>query len=191
MPLLQKKRIEESSKQIDIKETNQQMSGESIYINNAGLVIVTSFLVSFFKRLSIYKNARLEDINAAVCLTNFLATGIDSMAEFELVFPKILCGVEPEFLINTNVKIDNTAKEETENLLASIIEHWSILKNTSGEALRQSFLQRNGKLSFRNNEWLLQVEQKPYDMLLENLPWNISMIKLPWMQYLLKTEWIN
>ena len=75
-------------------------------------------------------------------------------------------------------------------MLGSVIEHWVILKNTSIEGLRESFLQRNGKLTFANNEWLLQVEQKPYDMLLQSLPWNIGIIKLAWMRNILKTEWI-
>ena len=75
-------------------------------------------------------------------------------------------------------------------MLGSVIEHWVILKNTSIEGLRESFLQRNGKLTFANNEWLLQVEQKPYDMLLQSLPWNIGFIKLAWMNQILITEWI-
>ena len=78
-----------------------------------------------------------------------------------------------------------------DEVLLSVIEHWNILQNTSVEGLRQSFLQRNGKLSYNGSEWLLQVEQQPYDMLLQHLPWNISMIKLPWMEQMLKTEWIH
>jgi hypothetical protein len=79
---------------------------------------------------------------------------------------------------------------EADVMLLSVIEHWSVLKNTSVQGLRESFLQRNGKLTLVNNEWLLQVEQKSYDMLLQHLPWSISMIKLPWMKNLLKTEWV-
>ena len=76
-------------------------------------------------------------------------------------------------------------------MLQSVLEYWTILKNTSIESLRESFLMRAGKLSFDGKEWLLQVEQKGYDVLLQNLPWNISMIKLPWMKYLLRTEWVK
>ena len=81
-------------------------------------------------------------------------------------------------------------KQESEALLQSVIAHWGVIKNTSLEGLRESFLQREGKLSFNNNEWYLQVEQKAFDMLLRELPWTIQMIRLPWMKHLLKTDWV-
>jgi hypothetical protein len=93
-------------------------------------------------------------------------------------------------VIDTGVVLDDFCKEEANNLLQSVVEHWSILKNTSVAGLQESFLQRNGKLLFKEHEWNLQVEQRPYDMLLQNLPWNISMIKLSWMPHLLRTEWV-
>jgi hypothetical protein len=80
--------------------------------------------------------------------------------------------------------------KEVDEMLLSLIEYWAVLKNTSIDGLRESFLKRNGKLSRLNDEWLLQVEQKPFDMLVQQLPWSISMIKLPWMTHLLKTEWV-
>jgi hypothetical protein len=92
--------------------------------------------------------------------------------------------------VDTTVHLTTVEKNEAKELLLSVIEYWAILKDTSAEGLQQSFLQRNGKLLFDNNEWLLQVEQKPYDMLLQNLPWNITITKLPWMKHMLKTEWI-
>ncbi|MEP7108638.1 MAG: contractile injection system tape measure protein, partial [Ferruginibacter sp.] len=171
----------------DREET--KMLQEGIYINNAGLVIVAAFLPVFFKRLKIVDDVIIKDVNAAVCLINFLATGNERMAEFELVLPKILCGLSPEFVIDTNIQFGEGWKKEAEDLLTSVIEYWSILKNTSMEGLRETFLQREGKLTYRNDEWLLQVEQKQFDMLLEHLPWNISMIRHSWMPHLLKTEW--
>jgi hypothetical protein len=80
--------------------------------------------------------------------------------------------------------------KEADEMLLALIEHWSVLKNTSIDGLRESFLKRSGKLSIENNNWLLQIEQRPYDMLLQQLPWGISMIKLPWMKKLLITEWV-
>jgi len=40
-----------------------------------------------------------------------------------------------------------------------------------------------------DNGWLLQVEQKPVDVLVNHLPWGIGTIRLPWMQEILYTEW--
>lgn len=164
---------------------------EGIFVHNAGLVIVASFLPMFFKKLSLLSEANeLTNKNKAVLLVQYLASGKEFIAEFELGLSKILCGLEMETPVNTSIILTSEEKEEASELLLSAIEYWSILKNTSVDGLRHSFLVRDGKLSFNKNEWLLQVEQKPYDMLLQNLPWNISMIKLPWMKNLLKTEWV-
>jgi Contractile injection system tape measure protein len=75
-------------------------------------------------------------------------------------------------------------------VLTSVIEYWNIVGNTSVDGIRESFLQRKGKLMYKESGWILQVEQQPYDMLLQHLPWNISMIQLPWMKQMLQTEWI-
>ena len=81
-------------------------------------------------------------------------------------------------------------EKEVNSVLSSIIEHWSVLKETSVPGLQESFLRREGKLVFNKNRWLLTVEQRPYDMLLKQLPWSITMLQLSWMQHMLITEWI-
>ena len=134
---------------------------------------------------------QLTEIEKAVCLVHYLATGQESAAEFELGLIKILCGLKIDTPAHARIDITDLDRHESNELLLSVIEYWTVLKNTSVQGLRESFLQRNGKLTFNNNEWLLQVEQKPYDMLLESLPWNISLIKMSWMPYILRTEWIK
>jgi hypothetical protein len=163
---------------------------EGIYITDAGLVIVAAFLPAFFKKLQLLNDQQISDVNVAVCLVHYLLTGREHPAEFELGISKLLCGLEIDAPVDTSAYLSDAQKFEANELLLSVIEYWQVLKDTSVEGLRESFLQRNGKLSFHDREWLLQVEQKGYDMLLQNLPWNISMIKLPWMNYLLKTEWV-
>lgn len=174
-----------------IKDNYELLNREGIYINNAGLVIIAPFLSLFFKKLNLMQDDQLTEIEKAVCLVHYLATGEESAAEFELGLIKIVCGLKMEAPVGAMMDITDLDKHESNELLLSVIEYWTVLKNTSVQGLRESFLQRNGKLTFHNNEWLLQVEQKPYDMLLESLPWNISLIKMPWMPYILKTEWIK
>jgi hypothetical protein len=81
-------------------------------------------------------------------------------------------------------------QQEATDLLSSVISYWSVLKDTSIDGLRGSFLVRDGKLWKDENNWYLTVEQKGYDMLLQQIPWNISMIQLPWMDEMLRTNWI-
>lgn len=187
----------DSSGKNDIRDTGQKkydVSGdlkEGVFVHNAGLVIVANFLPMFFKKLSLLSEGNeITDKSKAAMLVQYLASGKENIAEFELGLAKILCGLEMQTPVNTTILLTTNEKEEANELLLSVIEYWSILKKTSVQGLRDSFLQREGKLSFSGNEWLLQVEQKSYDMLLQQLPWNISMIKLPWMKNLLKTEWV-
>lgn len=163
---------------------------EGIFIENAGAVIVAPFLPALFKSLGWAKNGILLKPAKAAWLIQYMVTGSIAIGEADLVLPKILCGLEPDVVINPWQKITAQQKKEVQELLQSVVAHWSILKNTSPEGLQQSFLQRNGKLILTNDQWLLQVEQKSYDMLLQQLPWNINMIRLPWMKNMLRTEWV-
>lgn len=163
---------------------------EGIFIDNAGAIIFAAFIPTLFKKLTIEKDGLIVNPDFAALIIQYCVTGSKKIAEYELVFPKILCGLDIEFPVNTNTEIAAHQMNEVDEMLQSLIEYWSVLKNTSIEGLRESFLKRSGKLSMINNEWLLQVEQKPFDMLLQQLPWSISMIKLPWMTNLLRTEWV-
>lgn len=169
----------------------QIMSPEGIYINNAGAVIIAAFLPVLFYRSGLLHAQQILHIDKAVNILQYAITGRQHCEEFELVLPKLLCGVEIDAVIRTDVDLTEAEANEVNNMLQSVIEHWNILKNTSVDGLQESFLKRNGKLGFYNNEWHLQVEQKPFDMLLQQLPWNISMIRLAWMKHVLKTEWLG
>ena len=160
-----------------------------IYINNAGLVIIAGFLPHFFKRLGIMSDNVITDKNKAAFLVQFLASGNEAIAEFELGLSKILCDIGMEEAVDTSIVLSGKEKNEANDLLLSAIEYWNILRDTSVEGLRGSFLMRSGKIWFENEEWHLLVEQKPYDMLLQHLPWSINIIRLPWMRYPLRTEW--
>jgi hypothetical protein len=186
------KLMQEEQEWLAQQEQLQQPLDEPVFISNAGLVIVAAFLPAFLERMKFAADQKILDPQKAVCVIQYLATGSDKMQEYELVVPKILCGLPLTAAVHPgNFHMNKSQRKEAEQVLLSIIEHWSILQSTSIDGLRQSFLQRNGKLSYNGSDWLLQVEQQPYDMLLQHLPWNISMIKLPWMGQLLKTEWIS
>lgn len=186
-----------AEKSIDVDHGDKSLqeepviSKEAIYVSNAGLVIAAPFLPALFNQLGIAKDAVITNKDAAVCVTHYLCTGNHEIEEYELILPKILCGLHPSFPVHTNDFLMTAETEkEVNGVLSSIIEHWSVLKETSVPGLQESFLRREGKLVFNKNRWLLTMEQKPYDMLLKQLPWNISMLQLSWMQHMLITEWI-
>ena len=169
--------------------TQEQNSNNEIYLGNAGLVIIAPFLPMFFNDLGLSEGCNLTQISKTVALLNFIASGNQDYEEFECVLPKVLCGIELKQVIE-KVELDDTEKSKINDLLLSVIEHWTILKNTSIEGLRASFLQREGKLTFEKGQWNLHLNPQSFDVLLEHLPWNISMIKLPWMKSLLTVNWL-
>jgi len=165
---------------------------EAIYIENAGLVLLHPFLMSLFENLGLTKDEKWQDDfgqQKAVLILQYLAKGISPAEEHELVLNKIMCGLQPQEVINTDSELEAETMTECENLLAAVIEHWSILRNTSIESLRETFLMRTGKLSQVDRGWLLQVEQKSFDMLLGHLPWGIGIIKMPVMSEMIFVEW--
>ena len=165
---------------------------EAIYIENAGLVLLHPFLMSLFENLGLVKDETWQDDfcrKKAVLILEYLAKGISQAEEHELVLNKIMCGLQPEEVINTEILLEAGTLTECESLLTAVIENWSILRNTSVESLRETFLIRTGKLSAVDGGWLLQVEQKPFDMLLGHLPWGIGIVKMPVMSEIIFVEW--
>lgn len=163
---------------------------EGIFISNAGLVLIAAFLPAMFAKLNITEENMIVKTTDAVCLLHVIATGKKPVDETALVLPKLLCGLHPSKAIEVgSFQLNDVIREEVNNMLSSVIEYWNVLGNTSVDGLQESFLKRNGKLMLYKGEWILQVEQQSYDMLLQHLPWNTTMIQLPWMKQMLKTEW--
>ena len=162
---------------------------EGIFISNAGLVIVAPFLPRLFENLGWLRDGQLPSPTRAIYLLHYLVSGNTKGMEYEFALNKILCGVEVNEPLSRVEELRSNELEEADKVLMAILEHWKVLKNTSMEGLRESFLLRNGKLSRTESNWLLQVEQKPYDMLLQTLPWSISLIQLPFMKTSLQVDW--
>lgn len=175
-----------------VKKTTANSVADAIYIENAGLVLLHPFLMHLFENFGLVRNDVWIDATCqqkAVLVLHYLAKGISPAEEFELVLNKIMCGLQPEDVINTEIQPDESALAECESLLASVISHWRVLRNTSAGSFRETFLLRNGKLSKVDQGWLLQVEQKTFDVLLNHLPWGIGIIKMPIMSEMLFVEW--
>ncbi len=180
--------VKEKEKSSD-KDVLKVDENEGIYIQNAGLVIVAPYLSMLFKKLGLVQDNQITDIARAIALMSYIVSDNEEYEEFETVLNKILAGVDIEVPLPAKHILTQDEKNEVTELLQAVIGYWEILKNTSVEGLRVSFLQREGKLFFENESWNLQVQQQSYDMLLQHLPWNISMIKLPWMKHLLNVNW--
>ncbi|HEY1166261.1 MAG TPA: contractile injection system tape measure protein [Chitinophaga sp.] len=174
------------------KKPGTPPAARNTYINNAGLVLLHPYLNIFFNALGLlekraFKSSAAQD--KAVQLLGFLASGETDIPEYDLVFPKLLCGLLPEDPVDRFVELTELDKTEANQLLEAVINNWNALGSTSADGLRGNFLMREGKLQWQSDEWRLRVTQASYDLLLNRLPWGISVVRLPWMPWALKTEW--
>lgn len=165
-----------------------------LFVNHAGLILIHPFISPFFEATNVKEtNSKAiadSQLARAAALLHFLATGQEELYEYELGLIKVLLGLEPETpLLVGEGSLREGDRAEAETVLQSVINYWTVLKNTSVDGLRSSFLQRSGLLRQTENGWMLQVEHQSFDMLLEHLPWSISIIKLSWMKQPLYTEW--
>jgi hypothetical protein len=163
-----------------------------IYIPYAGIVLIHPFLLTLFRELdlidkNIFKDERSR--HKAVTALAYAGSSDTEIPEHHLGLHKLLCGMPIEEPLRRTDEISETEAEKIEALLLAVIGHWQALKSTSPEGLRQTFLQRDGKLSPTEHGWHLHVAQKGYDILMGKLPWGISMIRLPWMKSMLQVDW--
>ncbi len=163
-------------------------------VSLAGLVLLHPFFVRFFENTEVYDRGSSQlspfALPRAAALLHFLATGLEEVYEYQLGFVKVLLGLLPQTPLPLGGGLLTPKdREEAEALLHSVIRYWSVLKNTSIQGLRSSFLQRLALLREEGEDWRLQVERKSFDMLLDYLPWSISIVRLPWIKGPVYTEW--
>lgn len=184
-------KTKESKKEISKSESNQDLD-EEIFIENAGLVLLHPFIESLFSNLYLTENGKFQsfpDKSLATKILQFLVYGENQLTENHYVLNKILCGIDISGVIDLSVKLNPKTEKESLEMLGAVISHWSILKNTSVEGLRETFLRREGKITRLDKGWKVQVERKAVDVLLDKLPWGIGIIKLPWMSEMMYVDW--
>lgn len=166
---------------------------EGIFVSNAGLVLLHPFLQYLFTDCDLlgeknqFKSAAAQH-RAAVLLYYLQAPG-EGYNEWEMALNKILCGMDCEEVLPGDIILSNSEKQNCNTLLQAVIQHWEALKGAGIDALRSTFLLREGKLSRKDSYWLLQAERTGTDILLDKLPWGYGTIKLPWLGQMIHVEW--
>lgn len=165
---------------------------EEAWINNAGLVLIWPFLPTLFKGLewmedNEFKSEEMQ--HKAVWFLQFLVTGAVDADESELVLNKLLAGLKAETPVPAEIHISDDELKEGEHLLQVVIQNWPVLKGTSVDGFRATFLRKEGLMKKDFTGWKLHVERSTMDVLLEKLPWSYSVIKLPWVTEMIFVEW--
>ncbi|MCP3100280.1 hypothetical protein LZ198_15525 [Myxococcus sp. K15C18031901] len=166
-----------------------------IYIGNAGLVLTSPFVPHLLREVGL---SRVEDGKAfldpepatrAVHLLQYLVDGSTSTPEPLLVLNKILCGLPIPTPVPASIQLTEQEQSLCDRLLRAVIAHWKIISNTSVAGLRETFLQREGRLEHLEDRWKLQVQRKTLDVLVDQVPWSLSIITHPWMPQPLYVSW--
>ena len=161
-------------------------------VRHSGVVLLAPFFTKFFDACGLLHDSDWQDKAAqyqAVQLLNYLCAGSKKTPEYSLVLEKLCCGIAIEEPIPLETGLQQHQLDEAQTLLGSVIQHWKILKNTSVDGLRETFLKRDGLITKKQDGWLLRVERKTLDVLLDSIPWGYSTITLPWNDYLIHVEW--
>jgi hypothetical protein len=175
------------------RKKGSKEEAEGMFISAAGLVILHPFLTELFSTAGLWTNNGWASETAAfraVRLLSYLSYGNTDAPEPDLVFHKILVGMEATIAIPADIPLTDAEIASCEELLQAVITHWQALRNTSADGLREGFLQRAGKLMPDDKGYLVQVERKAQDVLLAHLPWGYGIIKLPWLDSMLHVSWI-
>ena len=165
---------------------------ELLPVGNAGLVLVAPYMPRLFTMLGLSDERAFTDARAAeraALLLQLMVTGEAAAPEPALVLNKLLCGIDLAAPVPRGIEPTEAERNAVDGLLAAVIQHWKILGSTSVAGLRETFLQREGRLQHADEHWQLNVEPRGFDMLIDQLPWGYATIRHPWMKEVLHVEW--
>ena len=182
----------QKKKPLKIDEPLPAAVDEDIYISNAGIILIHPLLNTFFTRLNLLRFRKWRDEAAqqrAILLLHYIVTEQTSASEPELVLGKLLCGWELWKPLELEFEITDEEINMCQSILKGTLHNWERMRNSTPEALRQTFLQRSGKLKEEPTQWFLKIEKETFDMLLTTIDWQISMINFSWMPKMLRVDW--
>ena len=171
--------------------------GDIIYVANAGLVLLHPFLPRMFQQRRLLSDdakgkpriAGTDDASRAVHLLQWLVDARCDTPEPSLALNKLLCGLELDTPVAAAIVPDDDDLALCQQLLAAVTGNWSSIRNTSADGLRETFLQRDGRLQRRDGKWTLTVSRKTVDVLVDQIPWGFAVILHPWMSKELAVIW--
>jgi len=174
------------------------LTNEPIWVSDAGQVLLAAYAERLFKQQQLLDQGRFIDSAAqarAVQCLQTLCHGPGPVDEAQTVLSRLLCGVQPAEVLPEVAPLPPDTVTLLEQLLQAVIAHWKAVGHTSVAGLRETFLQREGRLQRDKTpadeppRWHLRVQTRGFDVLLDRLPWSFQTIRLPWMQGALHVEW--
>lgn len=167
-------------------------TNENVHVHNAGLVLISPFFPNLYVMLDLIEGRAFKNREAqvkAIYAIQYTVFEQTDFPEHELALNKILTGLDINEAIPASTGLTDEEKKTIMSMIEGAKNNWPKMKNSRTETIKQTFLQREGKLEEMETYYQLTVEEKPYDLLLDNVPWNFRLIKHPWMKKMIQVKW--
>lgn len=167
-------------------------SKNGIAVSNAGIVLLNSFIVMLFERLSLVKDnnfTSIENQKNAVLYLQYVVTGVSETEDSYLALNKILCGLSVTDSVPAIIEISQEKEIIIVGLIKDAVSYWSAIGDCPVESFRGNWLIRDGMLTELEDKWELTVDKRAYDLLINKSPFAFSIIKYPWMHKPLHVIW--
>ncbi|MEG2593090.1 MAG: contractile injection system tape measure protein [Bacteroides sp.] len=178
----------------DYLATSQDES-KHVPISNAGLALLSPWFPHLFYTLGWLNDERtnFKDtdscVRAVFALQYLVGSAQNEFSREELVFNCILVGCPFTVSLPGELECSKAEKEVLDTLLQEIKAAWPKMRNTSIEEFQSSFIERSGYLEQKEEELLLTVGQRSYDLFLNSLPWTFGLIRFPWLETTIVVNW--
>lgn len=169
--------------------------GDEIYVSNAGMPILHPYFPQLFNMaglLNIDRKSFKDEASAtkAIHMIQYLINKEIDPPEEKLVLNKLFVGMILDHPLEPlEEPLSDELIETMEGLMKAVVTRWSVMKNSHPDYIRKTFLERDGRLSKRNDKWVLKVEKKGFDILVNKIPWAINPVRLPWLEENIDVEW--
>jgi hypothetical protein len=169
------------------------LQDEAIYLSGAGVILVHPFLEQLFRERELLAGKSFRDLDArdrAVQMIGLITFGRADVPEHELLLAKVLCGVANEEPLEP-VLLQDEDVAACDALVRAVLRHWTALRSSSSEWLREQFFLRDGKLEDVDSGRRLTIERRAQDVLLARLPWGFGVVALPWLTMQVFVHWLD
>ena len=175
------------------RQARPAVEDEAIYLVGAGVVLVHPFLEQLFRERGLLDGRSFRGLEArdrAVQMIGAITFGRVDVPEHQLVLAKVLCGTPIEEP-SEPVPLEDEDVAACDALVRAVLQHWTALRSTSPEWVREQFFLREGKLEDVDAGRRLTIERHAQDVLLARIPWGFGVVALPWLTEQIFVHWID
>lgn len=195
MPLLAKEQAMTSANALSVPATSSHHPWPGpgpLVINNAGVVLLQSYIKPLFERLKLIHDDQFVSASAQRAATHYLQyliCGQSHSEEHHLMLNKVLCGLPLSQPLEGGIGIDHTETEIIHSLIQAVAQYWPAIGKTSVAGFQGNWLVRGGTLTEKSEHWDLVVERRSYDILIRRSSLSYTIVRLPWMGKPIYVTW--